>query len=201
MENQHPVETILFKAPLLPGSSSWIQQYFKLSRWLTIPLMMVVGIMAISFWDEIPGIWLWVILIGTPINFIGFHLLAAKAFANLDAENWHIHKLHIYEDAIMVFYPDKDPEEFLLKDIKAVKLIYSGYERAFLPSGKYFNGANNELHFKYRSRKISLRFRLLSQKDKRDLLSVLDKWHESSLEFEEYSQTSGLPIKTKMLEV
>ncbi|MEZ4849442.1 MAG: hypothetical protein R3B93_12655 [Bacteroidia bacterium] len=192
---------VRFTAPLLPGRSSWIQQYFQLSRWLTIPAIVLVGLMMVWLLQDFSKVWLTVILVAIPINFIGFHLLAARVFANMDLEQKHDHRMIIDDESIEIMYPDKDPDHFSLEELKNVKIIYSGYERAFFPSGKYFNGAQNQLLFQCRGRKFSLRFRLISRRHFHELKEMLVDWYEMGLEFEEFNRTSGLPVKTQLFEV
>jgi hypothetical protein len=201
MPKYRPKITDSFVAPLLPGRNSWIQQYFQLSRWLTVPAIVFVGIFMVWLLRDVSAIWLVIVFIGIPVNFIGFHLLAARAFANIDVKKSHDHKMIIDNEAIRVSYPDKDWEVFPIEEVRKIKLIYSGYERAFFPSGRYFNGAQNELIFQYRNRKVTLRFRLISRKHFLSLKKIVAEWYRAELNFEEFSRTSGLPVKTHLLDL
>ncbi|MEO0470797.1 MAG: hypothetical protein AAF206_14315 [Bacteroidota bacterium] len=200
IRNSH-TETPIFGAPLLPGSTSWIQKYYRLSRWLTIPTLLVLAVVLIALSDTISGFWISVIAIAVPINFIVFHALIAKVFAKMDQGEWHKHKLYISRESLTIYSPEKEIETFYLKDLSNIRWIYSGYERAFFPQGKHFSGSSNELHFNYRTRKVSLRFRLVSVDHFQVFRSLIDDWYEWEIPFEEYNQTSGLPVNSHRLRV
>lgn len=198
--NNHP-EPPLFGAPLLPGSTSWVQQYFRLSRWLTIPVVFALIFALIFLWGKMPTFWLIFLVVLVPVNFVIFHYLIARVFAKMDVDRWHVHKFYIGETTLTIYHPSGKVETFPLEQLENIQIIYSGYERAFFPQSKYFSGSRNELNVKYRDRKVDLRFRLISPGHYQDFLDLLAFLYDAGIDFEEYNRTSGIPVKSTMLEL
>ena len=193
MIHYRQLEEDIFSAPLLPGSSSLVQKYFKLSRWLTFPLLIGFLFAVTYFWNALPALWLWVILIALPVNFILLHLVVVKFLVQMD-ENRYNHKLCVGEETITIHDPEKGTETFFIRELKKISWMYSGFERAFLPQGPYFSGGHNELAFEYNGRKVKLRFRLTSPAHRQKYQKLLTHWYEQKFSFEEYSRTSGVPV-------
>ena len=200
INNNHP-EPPLFGAPLLPGSTSWVQQYFRLSRWLTIPVVFVLIFLIIFLWGKMSTFWFIFLVILVPANFIFFHYLIARVFAKMDVDRWHVHKFYVGESTLTLYHLSGKIETFSLEQLEKVQIIYSGYERAFFPQNKYFSGSRNEFNFRYRDRKVELRFRLISPSHYKDFIDFLAFLYETGTDFEEYNRTSGIPIKSHMLEL
>lgn len=198
MNNLSPESTI-FTAPLLPGNTSWVQQYFRMSRALTFPVLMVILVLMVVFWDKIPGIWAAVLVIGVPANFLLFHYLFARVFAQAEMEKWHTHILAASEDTLSLVIPGVETESFRFQRMEKLRIFFSGYEKAWFPSGKHFSGSRNQLSFKYGEKKVEVTFRLISESHYRELLHFISVLYDQGVHFEEYNSTSGLPIRSDML--
>lgn len=190
-----------FSAPLLPGVKSYIQQYYRLSRWLTIPILMFMMIGLVFLHGVLASIWLFALVVLIPVNFLVIHHLLVKMLVQVDEKRWNQNKIVITPDAIRVYRPKGEVHEFPFHRISDIKLIYSGFERAFIPSAKHFSGGNNELSFKMGGHDYSFRFRLISPQHRQKLLNLLEDWYATERDFEEYNRTSGLPMQSNRLEL
>ncbi|MEM7371652.1 MAG: hypothetical protein AAF587_23760 [Bacteroidota bacterium] len=192
-------DQMLFSAPLLPGPSSWIQRYYQLSRWLTPLLLLGCACLMMLSWHHIPPNWLAILFVGIPISSILFHLLLVRWIVYLSVDKRQTHKLSVGQETISIFHASGEIEQFPLLQLTQIRWVYSGYQRAFRREGKYFSGQNNQLSFQFRDRKLSFSFCLLSRHHLRDLQALLSRWYAEEIPFEEFNQTSGLPLQSHLL--
>lgn len=190
----------IFRAPLMPGSRSLLQQYHMISRWASLPILLA-AIMLIAWLSTqmTLGIWL-IVALAVPLNFILMHSFILGLLRKFDNKLWHKKSISMYEDMLTI----QDGDQFLdfeLERMSNIKLIYSGHERAFLPQGRYFNGANNQLSFTYGNQQYEFRFRLVSRGHYHALLELMEYWYNCQQDFEEYNQSTGLAVKSNMLEL
>lgn len=199
MRNNPSPEPTLFSAPLLPGSTSWVQQYFRMSRILTFPVLILVLVLIVVFWESIPGVWAAIVLIGVPANFLLFHYLFARVFAQIEMNKWHTHIMTATDNTLTLLVPGREAESYRFQRMEKLRIFFSGYEKAWFPSGKHFSGSRNKLSFKYGEKKVELTFRLISQSHYSELLHFVSVLYENGIHFEEFNSTSGLPVKSHLL--
>jgi|GEM_PF-3066771 len=190
-----------FEAPLVPGVGSYLQQYYKIVRILTVPLLVLMVFLFAGLWEANVATWILVLGIAMPINFLLAHYFLSKGIAQWDKNRRNAHKLIFVRDELIIYREGRPVDYYCLDELQSLKLIYSGYDRAFFSTNKHFHGGNNQVHFRHKGKIIEYRFRLLSRKHAAAFKETLMYWYDIGLKFEEYNTSSGLPIKSYLLTI
>lgn len=185
----------LFSAPLVPGPTSWVQTYHQLTQWITPLLLIGVVIVGILAWEYLSASWMLALGIGLPISTILFHLLAVRIIAQLDLNRRDRHKMEVGRETLTVWLSAGEYEQFPLSQLSKIRWMYAGYGRAFRQEGPYASPNGNELTCQHHDRKLSYTFRLVSKVHHQQFQQMLNRWDAEGIDFEEYNQTSGLPVR------
>ncbi|MEM7658865.1 MAG: hypothetical protein AAF399_22270 [Bacteroidota bacterium] len=178
-----------------------MQKYVQLTRWLTLPILVLLLFPIVWWWESLSSFWLGFILLTIPLNFLGVHFLAVRLLSRMDLNKRNQAHLEVGPDFISLDRPGGEVEIFPLHQLRQIRWMYRGYEGVIWPKGKGFNGSQNQLHFQFFDRKIDVSFRLISHTHRKMLLTMLAHWYEAKIDFEEFNQTSGLAVQSRMLEV
>lgn len=192
-------EQSLFTAPTLPRKTSWLQRYYFLSRWATPFLLLGCICILVLVWEMLPLGWLSLVLVLLPLQGILLHLFVVRVLAHIDLNKRQTHKLVVDENFLTIFHSTGEIEQFPLARLARIRWIYSGFHKAFRKEGKYFNGNKNQLSFTFQDSKRSIHFQLLSRGHMRQFRDLLARWYETDMPFEEFNQTSGLPLQSHLL--
>ncbi|MEZ4827298.1 MAG: hypothetical protein R3C61_13620 [Bacteroidia bacterium] len=190
---------LLFSAPLVPGKASWVQQYFRLSRFFTLPAILITGIGLILLWEKLAVSWIIIVAVMILGGFFLLHYVVARIIADMEMDQWHSAKICATDSAILLYFPEEEPLVYSYKRAEQMRVIFSGYEKAWFPSGKYFSGSRNQISFKYGEKNVDITFRLISPAHFSDFKEFLSFLYDAQIPFDEYNSTSGLPVKTRML--
>lgn len=191
----------IFIAPLMPAPASGLQRYVRLTRWVTLPLLVLLLVPLVWWWEALSSLWLGLLLIGIPANFLLLHLLIVRLLSRMEAANQIEARLELLPDAITIAPREGEIETFPIHQLTHLRWFYTGYEGVLWPRARSFNGSGNRLAFQFFDRKVEAQFRLVSVRHQREFLHLLTEWYAAGIEFEEYNQTSGLAVQSHLLKV
>lgn len=190
----------LFQAPLVTGKATLLQRYYRLSNTLSPVVLGAWALSAIGLYEVMPFN-LWAILgVAIPVNVLIGHITLTRFLTSSERKNADTPQLNIQDSGILVEL-DAGEKLFPYENIQQIKVIYSGYERNLLHFRKTGENTPNEITFKHKGQTIRIPFRLYSEQDMFRLQDVLLFWKDKGIMFDEYNATSGIPVKSTLLEL
>lgn len=190
-------EPALFEAPLLPGRQSVLQQYYRVTRWATMPMVALLGIAVVALWDTVSFPYLMAGLLGSSAVFAVAHFGFVALLMRTETNRWS-HRLSIGRNSISVLQPDGNWQSWHTDDLSHLRVIYTGHEIALGWPKATFNSNLNEVSFKANGKEQRLLFRLISPGHHRDFCEWMQRWRQNAVPFEEFDGTSGVPVKRRI---
>lgn len=180
----------------MPGRSSVLQRYYRITRWATLPMLLGVGLLAGSWWDAVATPYLMLLLFGGPATMLVAHYALVAVLMQGESRRWE-HRLHIGRSSITVFFPTGEVTTWYTADLRQLRVIYTGHEAALGWHRATFNSNLNEVSFRHGGKEHRLFFRLVSPGHHRDFREWVSRWQQAGIPVDVLDGTSGVPVKVR----